>query len=197
MSDMARAELENVLAALGSVLADRGLRYDVVLVGGANLLLRGLIARPTKDGDLIGQRLDTGAVVAMRELPSDLERAVRDVAIAHDLAPDWLNVGPQSLIDLGLPPGFSSRLTCTRFGGLGVWSAGKYDMVCFKLYAAADSWPGQSRHLADLRALAPTRDELVSAAQWARTHDPSPAFRTLLVAVLARMGVEDADAALD
>ncbi len=194
---MARSELEQALAALGANLDARGLRFDVVLVGGANLLLRGVIERPTKDGDLIGQRLDSGDVAAMRELPPDLARAVADVALAYGLAPDWLNAGPESLIELGPPPGFPSRLTCRTFGGLGVWSAGPYDMICFKLYAAADHWPAQDRHLADLQALRPTREELVSAARWARTHDPSPAFRSMLVGVLASLGVEGADAAVD
>ena len=197
MSDLARDDLERILSALGAVLEARGLRYEVVLVGGANLLLRGVIARPTKDGDLIGQRLDTGAVIAMRELPPALVRAVGDVATAYGLAPDWLNVGPQSLIDLGLPAGFASRLTCRRFGALGIWSAGVYDMICFKLYAAADHWPTRDRHIADLRALEPTPAQLVSAAAWARTQDPSAGFRGLLVAVLESLGIEDGDAALE
>jgi hypothetical protein len=197
MSDLARQDLERILTALGAVLEARGLRYEVVLIGGANLLLRGVIARPTKDGDLIGQRLDTGEVSAMRELPPDLARAVGDVATTYGLAPDWLNVGPQSIIDLGLPAGFSSRLTCRRFGGLGIWSAGLYDMICFKLYAAADHWPTRDRHIADLRALEPTPEQLISAAGWARTHDPSAGFRGMLVGVLESLGIEDGDAALE
>jgi hypothetical protein len=197
MHDMARDDLERAFAAVGEILAARGLRFDVVLVGGANLLLRGVIDRPTKDGDLVGQRLDSGHVAAMRELPLDLRSAAVDVALAYGLAPDWLNIGPESLLELGLPPGFASRLTLRAFGGLGVWSAGPYDMVCFKLYAAADHWPTRDRHLADLQALGPTPEDLVSAARWARTHDPSPAFRFLLASVLASLGVEDADGALD
>jgi hypothetical protein len=197
MHGMARNDLEQALSALGANLDARGLRFDVVLVGGANLLLRGVIERPTRDGDLLGQRLDSGDVVAMDELPPDLARAVADVALAYGLAPDWLNTGPASLVALGLPPGFASRLSCRTFGGLSIWSAGRYDMVCFKLYAAADHWPSQDRHLADLMAMRPTREELVSAARWARTHDPSPAFRSMLVGVLATLGVEDADAAID
>lgn len=197
MHDMARSDLEQALTALGAILEARGLRFDVVLVGGANLLLGGVIDRPTKDGDLVGRRLRSGDVEAMRELPPELARAVADVALAYGLAPDWLNTGPESLIELGLPPGFASRLTLRTFGGLCVWSAGPYDMVCFKLYAAADHWPTRDRHLADLQALRPTRDELVSAARWALTHDPSPAFRSMLMSVLADLGVEDADGALD
>lgn len=43
-----------------------------------------------------------------------------------------------------------------------------------------------------LLALAPTRDELLAAARWTLTHDPSPAYRGVLEQGLAVLGVEDA-----
>jgi hypothetical protein len=54
----------------------------------------------------------------------------------------------------------------------------------------------RSRHFQDLRDLEPGRDDLLAAARWARSHDPSPGFRSLLVETLRALGVEDADAAL-
>jgi hypothetical protein len=188
--------LQSALSALGEVLASRGLRYEVVIVGGANLLLRGVITRSTKDGDVVGGRSPDGQVTKMPRLPAPLAAAVRDVARTYGLADDWLNVGPASLLDLGLPGGFAGRLSREDFGALTVWLAGRHDMVCFKLYAAADHWPARDRHLADLRALAPDRGDLLAAARWARTHDTSPGFRSLLVAVLDELGMEDADAVL-
>jgi hypothetical protein len=88
------------------------------------------------------------------------------------------------------------RLERHDYGGLVAWLAGRFDMVCFKLYAAVDQGP-RSRHLQDLRDLSPHRDELLAAARWSVTHDPSPGYRTLLVDTLRRLGVEDADAWLD
>lgn len=38
-----------------------------------------------------------------------------------------------------------------------------------------------------------TRDELVAAARWSRTHDPSEPHREILVEALAYLGVTDAD----
>ena len=186
--------MRSAFTAVGEVLAARGLRYEVVLVGGANLLLRGIISRSTKDGDLIARRLESGRIVEMPELPPPLLDAVRDVARAYGLAEDWLNVGPASLLDLGLPRGFATRLSREDFGPLTLWLAGRRDLICFKLYAAADHWPTRDRHLADLLAMAPTASELASASHWARTHDSSPGFRSLLVAVLGALGLEDADA---
>jgi hypothetical protein len=69
-------------------------------------------------------------------------------------------------------------------------------MVCFKLYAAVDQGL-RSRHLQDLRELSPDRNELLAAARWTVTHDPSPGFRSLLVETLHRLEVVDADASLD
>lgn len=194
---MDRTGLEGALAALGDVLAYRSETYEIVLVGGGDLVLRGIISRSTKDADIVGQRLSDGQIMALHRLPDALARAVSEVADAHDLAPDWLNVGPESLLDLGLPAGFEDRLTARHYGGLTVWLAGVYDLICFKLYAAADHWPSRDRHLDDLRVLRPTEADLLSAARWSMTHDPSPAFRSQLAAVLAHMGLEDADARLN
>jgi hypothetical protein len=195
MNTIGRAQLETALTALGELLAARELHYEVVLVGGGNLILRELIARPTtKDLDILGAMTANG-VAQIRPIPEPLRDAVIDVGRAFGLADDWLNTGPDSLLDLGLPDGFSERLERRDFGGLVAWLAGRFDMVCFKLYAAVDQGP-RSRHFQDLQELEPERDGLLAAARWATSHDPSPGFRSLLIDTLRGLGVEDADAAL-
>jgi hypothetical protein len=195
MDTIGREQLETALAALGELLAVRGVHYEVVLVGGGNLILRELINRPTtKDLDILGERTANG-VTPIRPLPGPLRDAVIDVGRTYGLADDWLNTGPDSLLELGLPEGFIERLERRDFGGLVAWLAGRFDMVCLKLYAAVDQGP-RSRHFQDLRDLDPDCDDLLSAARWAVSHDPSPGFRSLLVETLRTLGVEDADAAL-
>jgi hypothetical protein len=115
---------------------------------------------------------------------------------AYGLADDWINFGPEALLDLGLPAGFLGRLERRDYGGLVAWLAGRFDMICFKLYAAADQGP-RSRHLQDLQELNPDQDELLTAARWSLTHDPSPGYRSALVETLRRLGLEDADGRLD
>ncbi len=160
-----------------------------------NLILREFIRRPTtKDLDILGARTPDG-VSQMRPMPVPLRDAVRDVGRAFELADDWLNNGPDSLLDLGLPDGFVERLERRDYGGLVAWLAGWFDMVCFKLYAAVDQGP-RSRHFQDLRDLEPGRDDLLAAAHWVTSHDPSPGFRGLLVETLRALDIEDADASL-
>lgn len=195
MTSIGRTQLETALRALGELLDARGFHYEVVLIGGGNLILRGLVSRPTtKDLDLLGE-WTPGGIRPMRPLPEPLRIAVLDVARTYGLATDWVNLGPESLLDLGLPDGFVGRLERQDYGGLVTWLAGRFDMVCFKLYAAVDQGP-RSRHLQDLRDLHSDRDELLSGARWTVTHDASPGYRSLLVETLRQLGVEDADASL-
>lgn len=195
MISIGRSQFEAALAALGELLEARGLHYEVVLIGGGNLILRELVSRPTtKDLDLLGEWAPDG-VKPMRPMPAPLRDAVADVGRTYGLASDWINLGPESLLDLGLPNGFFERLERRDFGGLVTWLAGRFDMVCFKLYAAVDQGP-RSRHMQDLRDLDPDRRELLAAARWTITHDPSPGFRSLLAQTLGDFGLEDADAAL-
>ena len=195
MTSIDKAQLENGLQALGELLASRGHHYEVVLIGGGNLILRGLIARPTtKDLDLLGEWTADG-VRSMRPMPEALRTGIVDVARAYGLSGDWVNLGPDSLLDFGLPDGFLGRLERLDHGGLVVWLADRFDMICFKLYAAVDQGP-RSRHLQDLEELQPDSDELLAAARWTLTHDSSLGYRSLLVETLTLLGAEDPDGSL-
>lgn len=80
--ELAFSRLEEALSALGQLLDARGMRYDVVVVGGGNLILRNLISRPTtKDIDLLGL-LGPGGVERVDRMPEGLAVAVTDVARA-------------------------------------------------------------------------------------------------------------------
>lgn len=116
------------------------------------------------------------------------DQVARDFGVSED----WLNPGPADLVDFGLPRGFLDRVQTRVLGeALTVHLASRLDQIHFKLYALVDQ--GLGKHEQDLRALKPTRDELVQAARWTRTHDPSPGFREMLVRALRYLGVEDAD----
>ncbi|MCH7669495.1 MAG: hypothetical protein IIC71_09930 [Acidobacteria bacterium] len=187
--DLGVQEVEHALRSLGALLASRRQHLDVAIVGGSALLLMGYSSRATQDVDVVGTVVD-GEVVRTRELPEPVRVAVTEVGAALGLGPTWLNLGPASLVDLGLPSGFTERAAVRRFDTLTILIADRIDQIHFKLYAAADSGP-HSKHFADLQVLGPSGEELMRAAAWCATHDPSPDFTHELDAVIATLGGTD------
>jgi hypothetical protein len=186
--------LSRALTLLGAVLQQRGLSYDLVVAGGSALMLLGLLARPTRDLDVVALIRD-GHYVRADPLPAGLVAAVRDVGATLDIGDQWLDPGPASLLDLGLPDGFEQRVETQRFGSLTLRLASRPDQICFKLYAATDQGP-HSKHFADLKGLTPTHPELIAGARWACIQDPSESFRSELIGLLRTMGMTDVAAAL-
>jgi hypothetical protein len=186
------ATADRLLAALSEQLAFAGHKYDLIVIGGSALLALGLVSRPTRDIDVVAlggpSKLDEAL-----PLPQPLAQARDRVARDLDLPGDWLNSqAAQDMLRLGLPDDFVDRLTCREYGpSLTVRYASRVDQIHFKLHATVDR--GGGRHFADLQALEPTHDELIIAARWTRTHDPSEGFLHVLVEVLAYFGVGDAD----
>ena len=186
--------LEELLEALGQLLEARGHTYTLITVGGGSLLLQRLSVRPTRDLDVIA--VGNGEALRKAEvLPTPLLAAAGDVGVAAGVGENWLNAGPAGLMDLGLPAGFDERAEVRRFGSLTLRIASRFDQICFKLYAAVDQAPA-SKHLDDLRLLEPTAEELVAAARWSMTHDPSEGYRGQLLALLRILGVLDAGSQL-
>lgn len=184
-------EANRLLDALGDQLAVLENAYEIVVVGGSALLALGLVARPTRDVDVVGIR-EGDVLLPVAPLPHALRLARDRVARDFQLPEDWLNAGPASLADFGLPEGFLDRAVARQHGpALTVWYASRLDQIHLKLYAAVDQGPG--RHEADLRALQPTAEELVAAARWTRTHDPSEGYLAMLDHALAALGVHGAD----
>ena len=188
---MERDRLEEALETLGELLAERGHSVGVLVIGGGSLLLLGFVERPTADLDVVGFA-GPGGYSKAESLPEFLAAAADDVGRALAIGPGWLNAGPAGLIDFGLPEGLEHRVAVRRYGSLEVHLPAREDLICFKLYAAVDQGP-RSKHMADLRALSPSRDELLTAARWTRTHDPSAGFLGELGGALALFDVEVGD----
>jgi hypothetical protein len=192
MSDIASKDAaDRLFVALGEQLTAAGERYELVVIGGSGLLALGIIERSTRDVDLLalrsGDKLDSA-----EPLPKKLAAARARVARDFSLPADWLNPGPTDLLTLGLPDGFINRLERRNYGdSLSVYLASRYDQIHFKLYALVDQGPG--KHEDDLRALSPTEEELLAAAHWSRSHDPSEGYAQMLRGVLTHLGVDDVD----
>ena len=135
------SDLLDALARLGA-RAPAG--AEVVLAGGAALLLGGWVSRGTNDGD----------VIASAPKLSTMRAAIAEVAEELDLSEAWLNDGAVAWAD-ALPRDYAARLHLVgTFGNLTVRRLDRRDLVVRKVLAQRD----QDRE--DLRALAPTADEI-------------------------------------
>lgn len=180
-SDIARA-----LQLVGELLEAAEETYAVVVVGGAALNLLGIVARATTDVDVLAFARPAGPGSwrlsrAPAQLPDPLARAIRTVAQDLNLTENWLNTGPASQWDQGLPRGLGRRIRWRRFAALNVGVAARTDLIRLKLFAAVDAdGPERGRHSQDLTALAPTDAELRAAGRWVKTQDAGEAFPALV-----------------
>ncbi|MGO9083515.1 MAG: DUF6036 family nucleotidyltransferase [Streptosporangiaceae bacterium] len=182
--------LDVILGALAEQLRSLADQQEIVVIGGSALTALGLVRRATRDVDLLALARD-GELLSAEPLPDTLRVARDRVARDFGLDGNWLNSGPTGLLKWGLPDGFLTRIVTRRYGqALAVHFAGRLDQIYFKLYATVDQAGG--RHEADLRALHPSDEELIAAAHWSMTQDPSPGYRMVLREALISLGVEDA-----
>jgi hypothetical protein len=183
------AEIERALGAVGELLAAERAEVGIVVVGGTALNLLGIVARTTRDVDVlavVSSTAQAGSVVLAPPdpLPEPLRQAIVTVARDLGLSASWMNTVAGLQWQTGLPPGLERRLHWRRYGGLTVGLADRYDLIFFKLYAAADSGGPFSVHSQDLLALRPTEGELSAAATWVREQDPTPDFLSILEQVI-------------
>jgi len=183
--------IDVLLSALADQLQALGSQIEMVVIGGSALAALSLVKRATRDVDLLAIAAN-GELRPAEPLPEALLAARAAVAADFGLPETWLNAGPTDLLKWGLPEGFMSRVVTRSYGRtLVVHLAGRLDQIHFKLFAMVDQ--GGGRHEADLRALSPARGELVAAARWSMTQDPSPGYRSVLEDALHVLGVDDAD----
>jgi len=188
-------DVETILSALGEqlkALAEQPI--ELLVCGGSALNVLGLVQRATKDVDVLAyvKRSKTGDISFAKAQPlSDaLMMASRKVARDFNLPENWINPGPTSAVDLGLPDGIMERVITREFGPkLTVHFLGRYDQILYKLYASVDQ--GAGKHFDDLLALNPAADELEQAGRWSMTHDVSEGYRQILKDLLSHMGYKD------
>ena len=188
-------DVDVILSALGEHLAYSAKEpVELLVCGGSALHVLGLVKRTTKDVDVLAyvKRDEAGNIDLIKAEPliPELTAAVKKVARDFNLPEGWLNAGPASAVDLGLPKDIMERVVTRQYGQkLIVHFLGRYDQIHFKLYAAVDQ--GAGKHLDDLIALTPTAVELESAARWSMTHDVSDGYRQNLKTLLDYMGYKN------
>jgi len=164
---------------------------ELLVCGGSALIFLGLAQRTTKDVDILAsvKRTNAGDTSFIKATPLKEEFIAASKKVARDfnLPENWINTGPTSAVDFGLPDRLMERVTTREFGRkLTIHFLGRYDQIHFKLYAAVDQ--GAGVHYEDLLTLKPTADELEQAARWSMTHDVSEGYRQILKDLLNHMG---------
>jgi hypothetical protein len=188
------SHLQRALESLAIRLEDnRADPLEIVVCGGAALILTGSVTRTTKDVDVVALA-SGGLLYSPDPLPDELRKAAAEAAEDLGLPHDWLNNGPSrgegGLFQMGLPEGLAERLYSRQYGlHLTVHFIDRLDQIHFKLYAAVDRG---GYHIEDLLALAPTAEEVETAARWAMSHDVSEGFAMILKDLLRKLGYEDA-----
>ena len=166
------------LEAFDRYLSARGLRLKAVVIGGAALNLLGVVARPTKDCDILDPPLPATIVAAARGFAAE----VRGSGVS--LQDDWLNNGPASLSSV-LPPGWRERLQPVFSGfAIELQCLGREDLLRSKLFALCD----RGLDLGDCLALAPTPDELRTIQPWLEQQDGRPDWPIHTRATLVDLG---------
>ena len=152
----------------------------LLVCGGSALNVLGLVRRSTRDVDVICvAEDDEGQIRFVKEERLPIRSEIID-AIASDLGlpmtdgrgtplPDdqkWINLGPQRLLDFGLPEGIERRLTKRLYGTrLTIFFIGREDQIFLKLYACLISHR-EMIHLQDLIKLKPSETEIEAAVVW-------------------------------
>lgn len=192
---MGPENLREVLQPLDRQIALRGGGpIGLVVCGGSALAALGLTTRTTGDTDVLGQAVSDGGatrIVRITAFPSWLDEAAGAVARDFALPKTWLNLGPASQLDSGLPDGLEKRLHKVAYGPLlTAYYISRLDQIYFKLFASVDRGPGDY-HVSDLMTLNPTSAEMTAAARWVSGQDASPEFGALLRDFLSKNGYQD------
>lgn len=157
-------DAKQTLEAFDRFLAEKRLRLEAVVIGGAALNLMGVIARPTKDCDILDPKLSEGILAAARAFAAERRAA------GEKLEDNWLNNGPASLA-AQLTAGWRERLEIIFRGtAIELQSLARLDLLSSKLFALCD----RGLDLGDCVAMAPTAGELIQLEPWLAEQDANP-----------------------
>lgn len=163
---------------------------ELVVCGGSGLIAIGVIRRSTKDVDILAKIDPDAGIVDPKPLPEAFFEAADDVAEILSLPKGWINTGPSAQVKAGLPIGFADRLTKKTYGAnLTIHYVGRLDQIHLKLFAAVDQGPG--KHIADLKKLDPTAEEVRLASEWVMTQDEGEGFKPVYLDMLRKIGFSD------
>jgi hypothetical protein len=151
----------DILTAFDRFLERRGLGFTGTVIGGAALVVMGVIDRATQDVDCLEPIIPDAVKAAA---------AAFRLAYRGPVAPlkeEWLNNGPAGLIQ-DLPPGWEKRRVPLFKGrSLKLKTLGRIDLLRAKIFAFCD----RQLDYQDCLALKPTKKELRTIYPWLKKRD--------------------------
>jgi len=189
---LSRNNLDDILSALDrQIQVHGGSSISLVVCGGTALFALGLVLRTTKDIDVLGTISEENEkifVSKIEKFPEFLIEASKTVQQDFGLPDGWLNKGPTSQVESGLPQGFEKRLVKKLYGNfLSIYYTSRLDQIFFKLYAAVAR---DDYHVQDLFQLNPSEEEIKSATKWVLSQDVSIGFKSMMKEFLRKQGYE-------
>ena len=152
-------DFKGILPKFEIYLAELGLSFDAVIIGGAAMQLLGLTERVTKDCDVLSPKIT-----------SELKKAANEFGKVYGLPENWLNNGPETLIR-DLPADWQKNLASLYQGkNLKLWTLSRLDFLRSKLFAFLD----RGIDLEDLKKLKPTKAEIEELREWLNERDGNP-----------------------
>jgi hypothetical protein len=175
-----KADVEQALTELGRQLALRDADPVTVLCCGASALcVVGALSRRTLDVDAVAMLGADDEIVRVEEFSPEMDQAISAAGLSLQLNPDWFNLAARAILTRGLPAGTLERSAkhSMDFGPcLTIRFMDRTDLIALKMSAALDPLDGR-RHIEDLVAIDPTRDELKHGADWISAWPSSASFK--------------------
>ena len=189
-----RADVERALTELGRQLALRDADTVTVLCCGASALcVVGALSRRTLDVDAVAMVGSKDEIIAVEEFSPEMNEAISAVGLSLGLNPSWFNLAASAILARGLPPGALRRSAkhSMDFGPcLTVRFMDRIDLIALKMSAALDPLVGR-RHVEDLVAIDPTREELKHGADWIGAWPSSASFKQAFLRLLEGFDAAD------
>ncbi|MFB6346904.1 MAG: hypothetical protein ABEK50_14355 [bacterium] len=146
--------------------------YELVVGGGAGLILADYVAIATEDVDVIATV--HGKTLKEPEWGDPFEETRETVAEEMGLQSEWINKGPSALVEI-LPEGFIQRIDeedkeISFSTAITVRPVARYDQIFLKTYASLNMRfdnPKLHKHRNDLSDLKPSVEELARGIHWA------------------------------
>jgi hypothetical protein len=189
-----RADVERALTELGRQMALRDADHIAVVCCGASALcVLGLLARRTLDIDAIGLIGSNEEIASIDEFSPEVNDAIAAAGLSLGLLPGWFNGAASAVLVRGLPVGALERSAghAKDFGPcLTARFMARMDLIALKMYAALDPGEGR-RHVKDLVAIDPSREELLHGIEWIGSLPSNPAFKRSLHRLLEGFDAAD------